>query len=100
MIKAAIYGRTSTSEQHVESQLYDLRRLAEQRGLRVVQEYTDKGVSGTKTRRPGLDSMLADARRGRFSIVLVAAFDRLARSTKDFLNIVDELNHLGIEFVS
>jgi DNA invertase Pin-like site-specific DNA recombinase len=44
--------------------------------------------------------MMADARRGEFSVVLVAAFDRIARSTKNFLEIVDELNELGIEFVS
>jgi len=44
--------------------------------------------------------MLADARRGEFSVLLVAAFDRVARSTKNFLEIVDELNSLGIELVS
>jgi DNA invertase Pin-like site-specific DNA recombinase len=44
--------------------------------------------------------MMADARRGEFCVVLVAAFDRIARSTKNFLEIVDELNELGIEFIS
>jgi len=44
--------------------------------------------------------MMADARRGEFSVVLVAAFDRIARSTKNFLEIVDELHELGIEFIS
>jgi DNA invertase Pin-like site-specific DNA recombinase len=44
--------------------------------------------------------MMADARRGEFSVVLVAAFDRIARSTKNFLEIVDELQELGIEFIS
>ena len=44
--------------------------------------------------------MLNDARRGEFSVVLVAAFDRIARSTKNFLEIVDELNSVNIEFVS
>jgi DNA invertase Pin-like site-specific DNA recombinase len=43
---------------------------------------------------------MADARRKRFSVVLVAAFDRIARSTSNFLQIVDELDSLGIEFVS
>jgi len=57
-------------------------------------------VSGSKARRPGLDTMIADARRGEFSVLLVAAFDRIARSTKNFLEIVDELNELGIEFIS
>ena len=44
-----------------------------------------------KASRPGLDALMADARRGEFSILLVAAFDRVARSTKNFLEIVDEL---------
>jgi len=44
--------------------------------------------------------MMADARRGEFSVVLVAAFDRIARSTKNFLEIVDELHALNIEFIS
>jgi DNA invertase Pin-like site-specific DNA recombinase len=43
---------------------------------------------------------MADARRRKFSVLLVAAFDRIARSTKNFLQIVDELDSLGIEFVS
>jgi len=74
--------------------------LAARRGFEVVREYTDVGISGARARRPGLDAMLADAHRGGFSIVLVAAFDRVARSVKHFLKVVDELNDLGIEFVS
>ena len=41
---AAIYVRVSTPDQHVESQLYDLRELASQRGFEVVHEYADRGV--------------------------------------------------------
>jgi DNA invertase Pin-like site-specific DNA recombinase len=89
----------STQEQHVETQLCDLRKFAEQRGYEVVCEYTDV-VSGTKSKRPGLDAMMKDARRKRFSVVAVAAFDRMARSTRHFLQVMDELNDLGIEFIS
>lgn len=99
-MKAAIYARISTPDQHLESQLYDLRQLAERRGYSVVQEYTDRGICGAKARRAGLDALLADARRLQFSVVLVAAFDRMARSTKHFLEIIDEFDHLGIEFIS
>ena len=100
MKNAAIYARVSTPDQHVETQLYDLRKLAAQRGFEVVQEYCDRGLSGSKARRPGIDSMMSDARRGKFSVLLVAAFDRVARSTKNFLEIVDELTALKIEFIS
>ena len=100
MQRAAIYARVSTADQHVETQLYQLRELAARRGYEIVHEYTDIGVSGSRARRPGLDAMLADAHRRRFGIILVAAFDRVARSVKHFLTVVDELNDLGIEFVS
>ena len=73
--------------------------MAAQRGFEIVAEYTDK-ISGTKARRPGLDQMLADARQGRFDVVMVWAFDRMARSVKHLLEVLDELNHLNIEFVS
>ena len=100
MKKAAIYARVSTPDQHLENQVLDLRKLAAQRGFEVVREYTDRGFSGSKAKRPGLEAMLADARRGEFSVLLIAAFDRIARSTKNFLEIVDELHELGIEFIS
>ena len=84
MKKCAIYARVSTPEQRIDNQLYDLRLFAEQRGFEVVAEYTDGGVSGSKARRPGLDAMLKDARKRKFTVVIVAAFDRIARSTKHF----------------
>jgi DNA invertase Pin-like site-specific DNA recombinase len=100
MKRVALYARVSSPDQHLETQLYDLRKLAAQRGFEVVREYCDRGISGSKAKRPSLDSMMADARRGEFSVVLVAAFDRIARSTENFLEIADELNALGIEFIS
>jgi DNA invertase Pin-like site-specific DNA recombinase len=91
--------RVSTLDQHPESQLHNLRQMAAQRGYEIVHEYTDR-ISGAKATRPRLDQMMADARRGRFYIVLVWASDRIARSVKHFLDVLDELNRLGIEYVS
>ena len=99
MKRAALYLRVSTVDQHPESQLHDLRQMAAQRGLEVVREYTDK-ISGTKARRPGLDELRHDARRGHFDVLLVWAFDRIGRSTRHFLEVLDELNYLQIEFIS
>lgn len=99
MKRAALYTRVSTLDQTTDNQLLDLRQMVEQRGYQVVHEYTDK-ISGTKAKRPGLDQLMADARRAQFDVVLVWASDRLARSTRHFLEVLDELNHLGIEFVS
>ena len=99
MKRAALYMRVSTLDQHPETQLYDLQQMAVQRDYQIVEHYTDK-VSGAKARRPGLDEMMQDARRGRFNILLVWACDRLARSVKHFLEVLDELNRLNIEFIS
>ncbi len=99
MKRAALYLRVSTVDQHPESQLHDLRLLAAQRGLEIVEEYTDR-ISGVKARRPGLDQLLAAARRGRFQVVLIWAFDRVARSVRHLLETLDELNRVGIEFIS
>jgi hypothetical protein len=96
MKKAVLYARVSTPDQHVESQLYDLRRLAAQRGFEVVGEYTDNGVSGTKARRLGLNALMTDARKRQFSVVLISAFARAARSTRHLLQLIDELDSFGI----
>jgi DNA invertase Pin-like site-specific DNA recombinase len=97
--RCALYLRVSTVDQHPETQLHDLRGLAAQRGFQIVAEYTDT-ISGAKAKRPGLNQLLCDARRGKFDIVLVWAFDRIARSVRHFLEVLDELNHLNVEFVS
>ena len=99
MKRAALYMRVSSLDQHPETQLHDLHQMASQRGYEIVQEYVDR-VSGAKAKRPGLDQMMADVRRGRFDVVLVWASDRIARSVKHFLEVLDELNRLNIEFVS
>src|SRR6202789_4160829 len=100
MKRAAIYLRVSTVDQHPETQGIDLRQFAKQRGYEIVQEYVDHGVSGTKVRRPALDQLLKDANRHKFDAVLVWSSDRLARSTKHFLQVLDELSELGIQFLS
>jgi DNA invertase Pin-like site-specific DNA recombinase len=97
--RAALYCRVSTGDQNLETQLLDLREFAKQRGFEIVGEYNDI-ISGAKSKRPGLDRLMSDARRRRFDVVLVAAFDSVARSVKHFLEVLDELNRLGVEFIS
>src|ERR1017187_5884523 len=100
MPRAAIYVRASLPAQHISTQLCQLRELAAKRGFEVVGEYQDLGNSGTKARRPGLDVLMTDARRRKFSVALVASFDRIARSTRHFLQTLNELDGLGVEFIS
>jgi len=99
MKRAALYLRVSTVDQHPETQVHDLRQMAAQRNFEIVAEYTDR-ISGVKARRPGLDDLMRDARRGKFDVVLVWASDRIARSVRHFLEILDELNRINVEFVS
>ncbi len=61
-MRAAIYARVSTLDQEPENQLIELRRYVEARGWTAV-EYVDKGVSGSKDRRPALDALIKDAKR-------------------------------------
>jgi len=99
MKRAILYMRVSSVDQHPETQLHDLRQMAAQRGYQIVHEYTDR-ISGVKARRPGLDELMRDARRGKFDVVLVWACDRIARSTRHLLEVLDEFNRLNIEFIS
>src|SRR5258708_33584627 len=94
-LNAAIYVRVSTADQPVESQLYDLRELAAKRGFEAVKEYRDCGVSGRRARRPGLDSLSSDAPQKKFSVVVVAAFVRVAASVKHFVQIIDQFERIG-----
>jgi DNA invertase Pin-like site-specific DNA recombinase len=98
--RAAIYCRVSTLDQHPETQLIQLRQVIQQRGWDLIGVYTDHGISGARARRPQLDQMLADARHAKFDVVLVWAFDRMARSTKHLLEVVEELQRANVEFVS
>jgi DNA invertase Pin-like site-specific DNA recombinase len=100
MIKrAAIYVRVSTDKQTIENQLRELRRIAEHRGWKIVEEYRDAGISGAKGReaRPGLDEMLKDAQRRRFDIVMAWAIDRLGRSLIDLLGTIQALEACGVD---
>jgi DNA invertase Pin-like site-specific DNA recombinase len=100
-VKVAIYARISTSNngQSVEMQLRDLRLLAERRGFEIIREYCDQ-ISGAKDSRPGLDTMLADARRGKFQAVLIWKLDRLGRSLAHLVRLLEDFRAWGVELVS
>ena len=99
-MRVALYARVSTTDQDCEMQLSDLRKMAESRGLKIVGEYVDRGVSGAKDNRPELNRLMTNARRGKFKAVLVWRFDRFARSLKHLILALEEFQHLGVDFVS
>jgi len=92
-------GETSAFDQDPAVQEQPLRDLIAQRGWTLYRVYSDR-ASGAKERRPGLDALMADARRGRFDVVVVFRFDRFARSVKQLTLALDEFRSLGIDFVS
>ncbi len=98
--RAALYARVSTDEQDPAMQLADLRRLAEHRGWKIVEEYIDQGISGSKASRPDLDRLMADASAGKLDVVAVWRFDRFARSTRHLLLALEEFRALDVDFVS
>jgi DNA invertase Pin-like site-specific DNA recombinase len=95
--RAALYVRVSTDAQTVENQIRELRQVARRRGWDVVEVYSDAGISGAKGRngRPGLDTMLKDASRRKFDIVMAWAIDRLGRSLSDLYQSSVNLTRLG-----
>jgi len=99
MRKIAIYARVSTDKQSTENQLLELRTLCNQLGYTIVQEYTDNGISGAKSRdaRPALDLLLKDAIRRKFDMVMCWSIDRLGRSLQNLVEILNELQALKID---
>lgn len=106
MIRTAIYVRVSTAEQAKEGysigeQTERLTLFAEAHRWQVVKVYTDAGYSGATTDRPALQDMLTDIRAGLIDKVLVYKLDRLSRSQKDTLTLIENefLPH-GTDFES
>lgn len=98
--RAALYVRTSTTDQDGEAQLHALRRAAAARGWTDAEEFIDIGHSGAKASRPALDALKRSAKRGETAQVLVFALDRLGRSLRDLLLLLDELSAAGCAIVS
>ncbi len=98
-MRAGIYARVSTLEQQPENQLAELARYCEARSW-DASEYVDHGVSGSKDKRPALDTLLKDARRRKVDVVVCWRLDRLGRSLKHLIVLLDELAALDVAFVS
>src|ERR1700681_3207363 len=99
--KAAIYARVSTlNGQNPEVQTREIEEYCQRRGFEIFSAYVDKVVSGKKDSRPQLNRMMEDAHQRRFDVVIVARFDRFARSVSHLLRALETFNALGIQFVS
>lgn len=99
-MRVGLYARVSSFDQHPDNQLEELRRYCAARGWDVVGEYVDRGISGAKEARPALLKLSQDAKRRRVDVVVCWRLDRLGRSLKHLITLLDELQALGVGFVS
>ena len=94
-MKAVIYTRISTvgKGQTVDNQLLILRDIAEKKGLDIVKEISDEGISGAKGRdeRQGFDELIKGAIKKEFDIILTWDVSRLGRSLKDLVSFLEDI---------
>jgi DNA invertase Pin-like site-specific DNA recombinase len=90
-----IYTRVSTVSQSTEQQLFTLREVANRNGT-IVSEFTDT-ISGATDSRPGLDACLLAARQKKFDVLYCYSIDRLGRSTKNLISVVEMLQELKVD---
>ena len=104
--KVAIYVRVSTTSQveegySIEEQKDKLEAYCKIKDWSVYKVYTDGGFSGSNTNRPAIEQLIKDAQKKKFDTVLVYKLDRLSRSQKDTLYLIEEVFiKNGIEFLS
>lgn len=93
-MKAAIYSRVSTNDQTVDNQLKILREVAEKKGLEVVQEISDEGISGAKGRdeREGFNELIKGSIQKEWDIILVWDVSRLGRSLQHLVSFLDDIH--------
>ena len=93
-MKAVIYSRVSTNDQTVDNQLKILREVAEKKGLEVVQEISDEGISGAKGRdeREGFNELIKGSIQKEWDIILVWDVSRLGRSLQHLVSFLDDIH--------
>jgi len=109
-IRVAVYTRKSTDENlngdftSLDSQAEYCKAFIKTREpegwQHYPQAYVDPGYSGGNMERPGLRKLVADAKAGKFQVVVCYKYDRLTRNTRDFLALLDVFDKAGVHFVS
>ena len=105
-MKVAIYTRVSTIEQaeegySISEQQDKLKKYCDIKDWKVARVYTDPGFSGSNTNRPSLQQLISDCKNNMFDAVLVYKLDRLSRSQKDTLYLIEDVfNKNGVGFIS
>lgn len=106
MHTVALYIRVSTTEQaeegySIEAQTERLEAYCKARDWLIYQRYVDPGFSGSNRERPALKKLIQDAEQKKFDLVLVYKLDRLSRSQKDTLFLIEDVFSVNnVDFVS
>ena len=103
ILRAVTYSRVSTADkQNPEAQTSELHQYCIARGWCIAEEITDRGFSGGTgpDQRPGLVRLMALARARKVDVIVVTKLDRLFRSLKHLIGVLDELQTLRVVFVS
>ncbi|HEX4170487.1 MAG TPA: recombinase family protein [Bryobacteraceae bacterium] len=99
MFRAGLYARVSTNDQQtLPMQIRALREHATRRDWNVVMQAREVGSGAAQ--RQAREKLMAAARRRELDVVLVWRLDRWGRSVTDLLATLQELEHLGVGFVS
>lgn len=98
MSRVVIYGRVSTNDQTTDNQIYKLKEIIENRNWKLVDTYTDEGISGSKGRdkRPEFNRLCEDMVKGKFDKILVWDVSRLGRSLQDLVMFLNDLNSVDV----
>lgn len=105
-MRFATYGRKSVysdKSDSVDNQERMCREYADFRfkgQVEFFESYSDEGLSGANTDRPGLKRLLSDVEDGHIDALIVYQLDRLSRDVKDFANIYSKLEEKGVMFIS
>lgn len=89
----------NTGSQDPMLQIVHLREFAKSMDFEVVGEFVDH-MTGMTTKRPALQEMIKQAKMGKFKVIVVAALDRLGRSTLSILTLLAELDAIGVSIIS
>ena len=104
-VRAAVYARVSTDKSDQKNSFENQKEYFEEYikrhgNMQLYKIYADRGVSGTETsKRVGFKEMIADAEKGRFSLILTKEVSRFARNTLDVLTYTRKLKGLGVNVI-
>ena len=105
VLRVGLYERVSTEEQalrgfSIETQIANLEEYCEKNNLRIVDHYTDEGISGTKPplKRPALNRLIEDVKAGKIDLIIFTKLDRWFRSVKEYFKVQEILDEHGVEW--